>query len=400
MKNRIPTFLAGVFTTLLLGTLTISALAISGRMTIEVDPINIQVNGVTFQPKDAGGNDVPVFAYNGTTYAPLRALAEAYGLEVGYDAEKNMATVVDPAIKKPNNDVVAATPIDYSKWSAEEEAAYQEFKAMWDVSTEDSDYGSFVNLYCYDTEKEVDKFLQANTAETVEKFCFRFDNELYSEHHRPNIMYHFMGRGAWGWQDIFSDEGWECRYRENILDEYPERHNVELVKVGDNYYAQTKDGPTNSGISYVTRGNLVFADENVQVINSKMLTSWQLSLPIKYALTEKYIAEKSKNPYFEYIADKEMKQGYENIDHTAGMEETVWYSPSESYTPMWWEVNGYKLYNLDPKCKEMTEDGYRLQNGIRYYNGMPCLNDIFDAFGIDKTISFGEYEGFEYMEIK
>ena len=67
---------------------------------------------------------------------------------------------------------------------------------------------------------------------------------------------------------------------------------------------------------------------------------------------------------------------------------------------LWWEVNGYKLYNLDPKCKEMTEDGYRLQNGIRYYNGMPCLNDIFDAFGIDKTISFGEYEGFEYMEIK
>lgn len=52
MKNRIPTFLAGMFTMLLLGTLTISALAISGRMTIEVDPINIQVNGVVFQPKD------------------------------------------------------------------------------------------------------------------------------------------------------------------------------------------------------------------------------------------------------------------------------------------------------------------------------------------------------------
>lgn len=33
------------------------------------------------------------FTYNGTTYAPLRALAEAYGLEVGYDAEKKMATV-------------------------------------------------------------------------------------------------------------------------------------------------------------------------------------------------------------------------------------------------------------------------------------------------------------------
>ncbi len=93
MKTRIPTFLTGMFTMLLLGTLTISALAISGRMTIEVDPVNIQVNGVTFQPKDAGGNDVPVFAYNGTTYAPLRALAEAYGLDVWYDSDSNMASV-------------------------------------------------------------------------------------------------------------------------------------------------------------------------------------------------------------------------------------------------------------------------------------------------------------------
>lgn len=91
MKKQIPAFLLGMLVAVLLGSL--SAVAISARMTIEVDPIEIQVNGVVFAPKDVTGKDVPVFAYEGTTYAPLRALAEAYGLDVGYDAEKNMATV-------------------------------------------------------------------------------------------------------------------------------------------------------------------------------------------------------------------------------------------------------------------------------------------------------------------
>jgi len=63
------------------------------RTTISVSSINIEVNDAVFQPKDANGNPVSVFVYNGTTYAPLRALAEAYGLTVGYDQEKRLATV-------------------------------------------------------------------------------------------------------------------------------------------------------------------------------------------------------------------------------------------------------------------------------------------------------------------
>jgi len=60
---------------------------------ITVSPINVMVGGKVFLPIDPNGKDVPVFVYNGTTYAPLRALAEAYGLTVGYNAEKNLATV-------------------------------------------------------------------------------------------------------------------------------------------------------------------------------------------------------------------------------------------------------------------------------------------------------------------
>lgn len=97
MKRRLPSFLAGMLTMFLIGSLSLSALAISGRMTLEVEPINVMVNGEVFQPKDGLGRDVPVFVYRGTTYAPLRALAEAYGLEVGYDKAQNLATVVNPS---------------------------------------------------------------------------------------------------------------------------------------------------------------------------------------------------------------------------------------------------------------------------------------------------------------
>lgn len=77
--------------------LAVTSFAAGNLISISVDPtVKILVNGSEFQPKDVNGNDVMTFIYNGTTYAPLRALAEAYGLEVGYDAARNMATVSEP----------------------------------------------------------------------------------------------------------------------------------------------------------------------------------------------------------------------------------------------------------------------------------------------------------------
>ena len=143
MKRNIPAFLSGALTTALVGTIAVSALAASGRMTIEVDPVNVQVNGQVFVPTDANGKEVPVFAYNGTTYAPLRALAEAYGLEVGYDATSNMATVGKTDVKpeadlEPTPAPDTTAKVDYSDWSAEDEAAYQEFKGLWEIELTDS----------------------------------------------------------------------------------------------------------------------------------------------------------------------------------------------------------------------------------------------------------------------
>lgn len=113
MKKKVLSFLSGALTMLLLISLPVTALAASGVIKIEVSPINVLVNGEVFQPKDANGNDVMVFTYNGTTYAPLRALAEAYGLEVGYDATNNIATVN----KRPAQGQAPST-IDYASFAS------------------------------------------------------------------------------------------------------------------------------------------------------------------------------------------------------------------------------------------------------------------------------------------
>ena len=96
MKRKGMYFLAGILTAFILGAVSLSALASDGFFTVTIHPIKIMVNGETFHPKDVNGNEVMTFSINGTSYAPVRALAEAYGLEVGYDAASNTAMVNGP----------------------------------------------------------------------------------------------------------------------------------------------------------------------------------------------------------------------------------------------------------------------------------------------------------------
>lgn len=51
--------------------------------------IDVYLDGVKLNPIDANGNPVEVFAYNGTTYLPVRAIAEAVGKSVNWDEETN-----------------------------------------------------------------------------------------------------------------------------------------------------------------------------------------------------------------------------------------------------------------------------------------------------------------------
>lgn len=126
MKKTHISFLAGAGSALILSTCAVSALASSGIIQITASPISVMVNGQVFKPKDANGNDALVFNYNGTTYAPLRALAESYGLTVGYDKDKNMATVTD----------------DENNSSNQGNKSVEYFKSVWNVKPQPKDGSS------------------------------------------------------------------------------------------------------------------------------------------------------------------------------------------------------------------------------------------------------------------
>ncbi len=55
MKKRFLSFAVGALAALLIGSTTITALAASGAIAIEVSPISVLVDGEVFQPKDVQG---------------------------------------------------------------------------------------------------------------------------------------------------------------------------------------------------------------------------------------------------------------------------------------------------------------------------------------------------------
>ena len=94
MKRGFGTGLgAGILPAVLVVGLSVTALA--APRTIQVnDDCEATRSGANFTPKDAIGEDVPLVADNGTTDAPVRAICEAAGLEVDYDAATYTAVLI------------------------------------------------------------------------------------------------------------------------------------------------------------------------------------------------------------------------------------------------------------------------------------------------------------------
>jgi len=93
--HKIPTIL---ITAALILCLAIPALAIGRTVNLEASyrDIIVSIDGVKIVPKDVLGNTVEPFLYNGTVYAPYRALAEALGYVVSWDGDTSTVSVDSP----------------------------------------------------------------------------------------------------------------------------------------------------------------------------------------------------------------------------------------------------------------------------------------------------------------
>lgn len=91
--HTVRSFVAGILITLLVVSMVPTALAAAG-MSIYIYPgINVYIDDQKLDPKDAKGNPVMVFTYNGTTYLPVRAIGEALGKNVSWDGSTNSVYV-------------------------------------------------------------------------------------------------------------------------------------------------------------------------------------------------------------------------------------------------------------------------------------------------------------------
>lgn len=93
MKQRIQGILIGLTIGVLLATGTVFAKSSEETLQVLYDNIKIMIDGRECIPKDANGNVVEAFISDGTTYLPVRAIAEALGKEVSWDEEKNTVRI-------------------------------------------------------------------------------------------------------------------------------------------------------------------------------------------------------------------------------------------------------------------------------------------------------------------
>jgi len=102
--KKFRSFVAGMLTMLVIVSLAGTALATTGKVQKELEYRNISVtlDGEKLDLRDAKGNAVEPFMFDGTNYLPVRALAESLGLTVSWDGSTN--TVVLTSDKSDKNE--------------------------------------------------------------------------------------------------------------------------------------------------------------------------------------------------------------------------------------------------------------------------------------------------------
>lgn len=236
MKKQLPAFLSGVLVTTMVFGLGTAALAASGSVSFNAS--NLQFNGTQISAKgenyalDNGCQAPSSITYTdekggGTTYLPVRRIGELMGVETGWDGVTGSVTVKGtvkvPAVT-PTTSPAPDTTIsdDYSTWTAEEEAAYLEFRGMWEVEARPAS----ATLTCNSSNSVLSTFLLKYTDEALLSYIRRLDTMIYDNEIEPTpttvvIMSYVTTNGDGLWDDI--------------CDQVPFKYGFNTSRVGSNF---------------------------------------------------------------------------------------------------------------------------------------------------------------------
>ena len=84
-KFSAKSFIAGVVVTAIILSAGTAIASTQRNITVIFDNIRLVVNGQPVTPRDAQGNIVEPFIFEGSTYLPVRAVGEALGMPVSWD---------------------------------------------------------------------------------------------------------------------------------------------------------------------------------------------------------------------------------------------------------------------------------------------------------------------------
>ena len=98
MKREFKGFIVGVIITVMLMSTVALAGGVKQKIEVMLNSVNLAVNGKSVKADN--------ILYKGTTYVPLRAVAEMLGKDVGWDQKTNTASI---------NDKVEETPVTKEK---------------------------------------------------------------------------------------------------------------------------------------------------------------------------------------------------------------------------------------------------------------------------------------------
>ncbi len=81
------------------------AFATTGKkqISVEYDNIKINIDGNNYVAKDANGNIVEPFTYNGTTFLPVRGVANAFGKNVDWNNNTKTVSITSSVIGAEKN---------------------------------------------------------------------------------------------------------------------------------------------------------------------------------------------------------------------------------------------------------------------------------------------------------
>ena len=102
MKN-FKGFIAGMITMLLIVSMVGTVSATNGKVMKELEyrDIKVSLDGEVLDLRDAQGNVVEPFKFDGTNYVPVRAIAQILGLNVAWDGKNATVLLTTPEEQKP-----------------------------------------------------------------------------------------------------------------------------------------------------------------------------------------------------------------------------------------------------------------------------------------------------------